>query len=176
MRISLSIIVLAALIIATVIRNEVWRDDGSMWADAIKKTPKKARGYNELGIHLAAAGNHAEALRVLNLSLALDPYQPPVYVNIGAALEKLNRPEEAVKAYRLAIQYDPRDPTAYYNLGSLLYSVYLDRDQALNNFIIARDLNPREPDVHQYLGMIYRDKGDIARAEEEFALYRYLKH
>ena len=175
MRISLLIIVLAALMVTTVVRNEVWRDDGSIWSDTIEKTPKNARAYNELGIHLSAAGKFADALRVLNLSLALDPYQPQVYVNIGTTLEKLNRPEEAVKAYRLAIQYDPRYPTAYYNLGALFYTLYHDREQALHNFLIARDLNPREPDVHQYLGMIYRDRGDIARAEEEFALFRYLK-
>lgn len=176
MRTVVLLFLLAALTTASFFRNAVWRDDQTLWSDTIDKTPRNARAYNELGLHLGAAGNYREALRILNLSLGLDPYQPGIYANIGIMLEKLNRPDEAAEIYRRAIQYEPRDPTAYYNIGVLLYTVYQDRARALHYLRIAGEIDPMEPDVHHYLGMIYRDNGDIARAEEELARYRYFKH
>lgn len=61
--------------------NEIWRDEGSTWEDIIQKSPRKARAYNELGLHLLEIGDHAGALSVLGRSLALNPYQPQVYIN-----------------------------------------------------------------------------------------------
>lgn len=167
---------LAALVAVAFARNEVWRDEGRTWEDIIKKSPRKARAYNELGLHLLAIGDHAGALRTLGRSLELNPYQPQVYVNLGLAFEKTNQVERAVKTYEQAISYQPDDPTAYYNLGVLNYTTLKDRDKALGFFLRARDLNPLEPDIHQYLGLIYAERGNTALYREEMALYDRLRH
>jgi tetratricopeptide (TPR) repeat protein len=167
---------LAVLVAVTLARNEVWVDEGKTWEDIIQKSPRKARAYNELGLHLLDIGDHAGALRVLGRSMALNPYQPQVYINLGLAFEKTNQVEQAINAYERAMSYQPDDPTAYYNLGVLTYNTLKDRNKALGYFLQARDLNPLEPDVHQFLGQIYAERGNTALSREEMALYDRLKH
>lgn len=167
---------LAVLVAVSFARNEVWRDEGRTWEDIIQKSPRKARAYNELGLHLLDGGDHAGALRVLGRSLELNPYQPQVYINLGIAFERTNQVEKAIKAYELALSYQPNDPTAYYNLGVLNYTTLKDRNKALGYLIRARDLNPLEPDVHQYLGSIYAEQGNIDLYRQEMALFERLRH
>ncbi len=167
---------LAALVAVTFTRNEVWHDDGRTWEDIIKKSPRKARAYNERGLHLLENGDPVGALMVLGRSLELNPYQPQIYINLGLAFEKTNQVEKAIDAYERAVSYQPDDPTAYYNLGVLNYTTLKDRNKALAYFLRARDLNPLEPDVHQYLGLIYAERGNIDLYRQEMALYDRLRH
>ena len=167
---------LAALVAVTFARNEVWRNEGRTWEDIIQKSPRKARAYNELGLHLLDIGDHAGALRVLGRSLELNPYQPQIYINLGLAFEKTTQVDKAINSYERAISYQPDDPTAYYNLGVLTYTTLKDRNKALGYFLRARDLNPLEPDVHQYLGQIYAETGNAALYRKEMALYDRLRH
>ena len=167
---------LASLVAVSFSRNEIWHDEGRTWEDIIEKSPRKARAYNELGLHLLDSGDPAGALKVLSRSLELNPYQPQVYINLGLAFEKTNQIERAINTYKRAISYQPDDPTAYYNLGVLNYTTLKDRNNALGYLLRARDLNPLEPDVHQYLGFIYADQGNIELYRQEMALYERLKH
>jgi len=167
---------LAALVAVTFERNEIWHDEGRIWEDIIQKSPRNARAYNELGLHLLDNGDHAGALRVLGRSLELNPYQPQIYINLGLAFEKTNQVEKAINAYERAMSYQPDDPTAYYNLGVLTYTTLKDRNKALGYLLRARDLNPLEPDVHQYLGLIYAEQGNAALYRQEMELYGRLRH
>jgi len=74
------------------------------------------------------------------------------------------------------MSYQPDDPTAYYNLGVLTYTTLKDRNKALGYFLRARDLGPLEPDVHQYLGLIYAERGNFDLSRNEMALYDRLRH
>lgn len=46
---SLLTIAVVVLSIATYQRNTVWHDEITLWEDVVKKSPNKARGYNNLG-------------------------------------------------------------------------------------------------------------------------------
>jgi tetratricopeptide (TPR) repeat protein len=176
MRELLALAVLLPLFAAAIARNELWRDDGAIWGDSIAKSPRKARGYNEIGLHLLDRGRYLEAYQVLSRSIEIDPYQPVIYVNLGLALERLGRYEQARATYERAVSYNPFDPSAFYNLGVLHYTVFKNPEKAFGYFLQARDLNPFEPDVHQFLGQIYAERGELERSEEEWRLYRHLKH
>jgi tetratricopeptide (TPR) repeat protein len=176
MKESTSWALIAILLAVTIARNAVWADDGRLWNDIIEKAPRKARAYNEYGLHVLDAGDHIKAIRLLGRSLELNRYQPQVYVNIGLAYEKLNLIDKAIATYEMAIFIEPTDPTPYYNLGGVYYNRLKDRERALGYFLKARDLNPSEPDVHQFLGAIYREKGDLSRSAEEMALYEKFRH
>jgi len=169
------VFLLAFLLATSIVRNTLWQNDGDLWEDIILKSPRKARAYNEYGLHVMTAGDPGKALALFKRSIEIDQYQPVIYVNIGLAFEKVNQIDNAITAYRQAISNQPDDPTAYYNLGVLYFSRFQDRRTALSYFIKARDLNPQEPDVHEYLGRIYADMGDLVRSREELALNQYLK-
>lgn len=173
---ALSLGLVALLVVISFSRNALWSDEGLLWSDTIGKSPRKSRAFNELGLHLLATGEHQTAYRLLVRSLELNPYQAEVVINLGLALERLGKVPDAIKAYERATWLTPSEPTAFYNLGVIHYNVLKDRDKALGYFLRARDLDPREPDVHAFLSRIYAEKGDHAQAREELSLYQRLKH
>ena len=175
MKKAMRISVLILLTVLSLLRNAAWKDDGTLWNDATSKGPGKARGYNEVGLHAIETGNYAEALYAFTKTIQKNPYQQEAYINIGLAYEGLKKTDLAVQAYEKAIALAPSDPVAYYNLGILFYNTGKDRDTAFGLLLKARDLNPQEPDVHEYLGFIYRERGDHPAAQKEFSLYQSLK-
>ena len=175
MKVFVSCALIALLLAVTHVRNAIWADDGLLWNDIIEKAPRKARAYNEYGLHVLDAGQYDLALRLLGKSLELNRYQPQVYVNVGLAYERKQEIEKAIAAYERAIFVQPDDPVAFYNLGGVYYRLG-QREKALSYFLKARDLDPKEPDVHQFLGFIYREAGDLPRAAQELTLYEQLRH
>ncbi len=169
------IILVIALAAWSFTRNDVWQDDGTLWIDTAIKSPAKARGYNEIGLYSIGKQRYNEAIAAFMNSLELDLYQPVVYVNLGIAYEGLKEWNKAKDMYERAITLNADDPTPYYNLGGLFYNVFKERGKALSLFLRARDLNPLEPDVHNYLGFIYRDMEMHEMSEQEFRLFRELK-
>ncbi len=165
------------LILATVcfLRNGVWENDATLWMNTATKSPPKTRGNNEVGIYYLSKHNYERALATFITLIRTNPYEPNAYVNLGLAYEGLGMTDMAAQAYNRAITIKPDDPTAYYNLGCLYYNTRKDHRKALELFLKARDLNPLEPDVHQYLGDIYREAGRPDLAQEEYRLNARLK-
>jgi len=166
---------LIVLLIISFERNSLWMNDGTIWSDAIGKSPMKSRGYNELGLHAIQVHDYSLAINAFTKTLQLNPYLSQPYINIGLAYEALHQTDMAILAYQKAISISPEDPTAYYNSGLLYYNLKNGHGKALELFLKARDLNPREPDVHQYLGLLYREMGKEKQALEEFRKYHLLK-
>ncbi len=86
----------AALGIATALRNRVYADPVAFWEDVVAKSPGNARAHNNLGYSLAGACRIPEAEAALSRALELDPELVRAGVNLrllreGAAL----RPGEA---------------------------------------------------------------------------------
>ena len=54
-RFELIFIILVVLLysLAAFTRNLVWEDDLTLWSDVIRKSPGKARGYNNIGVFYA---------------------------------------------------------------------------------------------------------------------------
>ena len=60
-------------------RNTVYNDRITFWQDCVKKSPRKARPHNNLGVALADQGYHDEAIEKYLKALEIDPlYQEPV--------------------------------------------------------------------------------------------------
>jgi tetratricopeptide (TPR) repeat protein len=110
------------LVFATRARNEVWKDEISVWTDAAEKSPGKARPHLNLGTALAEAGRHREAVAPLRRAAELDPGLAPARAQLGAALAALGRTVEAEPELRGALRLRPDDPEALFNLATLLWS------------------------------------------------------
>ena len=65
-----SLLVLASL---TVLRNQVYADEISLWQDTVTKSPDKARVHNNLGHAYLLAQRREEARREFSIALQLDP-------------------------------------------------------------------------------------------------------
>ncbi|MEI7842553.1 MAG: tetratricopeptide repeat protein [Gallionellaceae bacterium] len=67
------ITLLLILISLTVLRNQTYRTEVSLWEDTIKMSPHKARVHNNLGYAYMLAERPAEARREFEISLELEP-------------------------------------------------------------------------------------------------------
>jgi tetratricopeptide (TPR) repeat protein len=174
MRFMFSMVILLALTAASSARNALWQSDATIWGPTLETFPRKARGYNEVGLYLLEQGKYDDAYLFLRRSLELDPYQP-IWNNLGQAYEGLGQIDQAIKTFERAIWSTPNDATAYYNLGKLYLNRLRDRDKAMGYLLKARDLNPLEPDIHYQLSLAYSEIGDLGKAREELERYDYLK-
>ncbi len=73
--------VLALLVVGTLERNRVWDSPRSLWTDVVMKSPGNGRAHMNLGLALAAEGDHEGAARQFDAAVATAPGYALAYVN-----------------------------------------------------------------------------------------------
>ncbi len=63
-------------------RNETYRSEVAFWEDAARKSPHKARVFNNLGYAYQQTGRLDEAEQAYLRALELDPKHPRAYWNL----------------------------------------------------------------------------------------------
>lgn len=64
---------LLILVCLTIVRNQAYQTEISLWEDTARKSPDKARVHNNLGYAYLLAQRHSEARREFLITLQLDP-------------------------------------------------------------------------------------------------------
>lgn len=70
---SMASVLVVGLCLMTVQRNTLYRDQLSLWSDAVSKSPKKARPHNNLGHAYAVHGDWDRAIEEFRTAAQLDP-------------------------------------------------------------------------------------------------------
>ena len=168
------IIVLPALIILiivfsflTVQRNIVWRNDLSLWNDAVAKSPLSARAHDNLGLAYMGIKKYDLALEEFNKTLAINPQYYLAYYNAGVIYQLQGDLERARWAYEESLKISPGYFRSYYNAG-IVYKKIGALDKAIASYEKAIALDPRHPFVYNNLGVVLIDKGELKKAEAVF--------
>jgi tetratricopeptide (TPR) repeat protein len=99
--ISSSSAVVAVLLISTILRNEVWRDEVRLWSDVLAKSPHKLRPYNQLIYAHMKRGQDEQAITIAKLGSENVPAARVSFSDtIGNLYLRLGRPQEAVTHYK----------------------------------------------------------------------------
>ena len=111
-----------ALMLGTILRNQVWRDEMRLWADVIQKSPRIARGYVGLAGAYYKRGDYEKAIEISKqgLSSAKDSALT-FYGNIGQFYLEHGRYDEAIEALSKALEKTntPAEKAgAYYNIAA----------------------------------------------------------
>src|SRR5207247_7312324 len=111
-----------ALMLGTILRNEVWRDEMRVWSDVIEKSPRIARGYVGLAGAYYKRGDYEKAIEISKqgLSSAKDNALT-FYGNIGQFYLEHGRYDEAIEALSNALEKTntPAEKAgAYYNIAA----------------------------------------------------------
>jgi hypothetical protein len=101
-----SVLVLSGVAYA---RNTVWQSEVTLWQDVTKKSPVKARGYKNLGMHYAFRGEIENAIREYETALKLDPLCVDTHFNLAQQYALAGRLPEAAREYRIALRMNPED-------------------------------------------------------------------
>lgn len=70
---SMACVLVVGLCLMTVQRNTLYRDQLSLWSDAVRKSPNKARPHNNLGHAYALHGEWDRAIDEFRIAAQLDP-------------------------------------------------------------------------------------------------------
>lgn len=171
-----ALLVPAVLAILTYNRNKVWADDLTLWLDVTAKSPNKTRPWNNLAVAYLKLGEPKKAIPALVRSIAISPFHPDAYNNIGKALGQLRTYDG-----RFSPTYEMFDMTsginsiyqaewfalAYNNLG-LAYDSMGNTTQAIEYFRKSIDMNPRLAESHFNLALSCAATGDQAGLKEQF--------
>lgn len=151
---------LGVMAIAVFLRNPVWRDDVSLWRDALDKAPGNQAAYVNLGAAYQARGEFPSAAQVYQRALDRFPNNGMLYNNLGAIYLTSGDRDRAAQAFRGAIRVTPDLATPYFNLG-LIFQESGDRDQAAAAFRRFLELAPQQPGTMNNVQQARRRLADL---------------
>ena len=149
-------------------RNNVWKDEFTLWSDAILNSPHKARPYINRGYAYGNKQQWDNAILDFTKANEINPkYHAAAYYNLGIAYWAIGQKQKSMENYSLAIEVDSKYADAYYGRGVCYY--YLnDYDNALADYSKAISLLPR-PELYYNRGMLYANKKMYTEAISDYS-------
>jgi tetratricopeptide (TPR) repeat protein len=148
-------------------RNDVWRSPLLIWMDTIKKSPGKARPYNNLGVALADQGRYREAADQYRRALKIDPRYEHAYTNLGRSMASLGNMDAAMDNFKTALEINPHNYIAHNNLGIVL-ALQGKHAEAVEHFSRALAIQPDYVNAHNNLGASLKHQGLLSEAIKQF--------
>jgi tetratricopeptide (TPR) repeat protein len=162
--VALATLVLAACAWGTHQRNEVWRDEETLWRDVTIKSPQNGRGLMNYGLTLMSKGQTAEALNYFERAMQYTPNYFILEINLGIACGELHRDAEAEAHFFRAMKLAPGDAQPNFYYGRWLASKGRVRE-AVGQFQTAMVRNRDYLDPRYALMQAYWDAGMLPAAK-----------
>jgi tetratricopeptide (TPR) repeat protein len=167
----------------TLLRNQLYGNEATIWKDATNHQPRNARAFINLGCALINQGRCEEALGYLLHALEIKQGYPPTrnnrgltlteagraaaHNNLGIALSELGRYDEAMRQFDEGLALKPDDPSAQYHCANTL--VALGRaPEAIAHYREAIRLRPEFSDAHYNLAAALAELGRTEEAISEY--------
>ena len=137
----------------TIDRSKVWRDDFTLWSDAVKKAPGDYFARGSLALALHNMGRLDEAIEGYKEALRLNPAAHLVRNNLGKAYGEKGLYENAIDEFERAIGFNPDFTDAHYNLGFTFYKTGA-YDKAFEEFTAVLRLDPTDKSAAEFAALI----------------------
>lgn len=164
------ILILSLYSFASIDRNQVWKNDASLWADTVKKMPSLSRAHFSLGSAYTKTGEFEKAIEQFQIALKLKPDYGDAYLNLGNVYNEKGKYDEALEYYQMALQFSKQELYFIYTGIGVSYLRLGKFDEAIKQFQIAIRMNPRFSIAHYNLGVTYFKKGMNELAKSEFKI------
>jgi len=149
----------------TVVRNQDWRDDLTLWTKTVQTAPQAARARDNLGRAYIRRGLDAQAEPQFEEAVRIKPDEPRFHDNLGLALFRRGKLADAESQLREAIRGNPRLVSAHMNLGLTLLNEGQPHE-AEAEFQEALRIRPTVAMAWDYLGRIRMQAGRLDEAEK----------
>lgn len=175
--------VLVALIltfysIKTISRNFEWDSQWTLFSVDVQRSPNSTHMHYYWGLTIRDKAKEqtdpvaykdlmGKALQEFKTAVAIYPYYPECYEQLGLAYFRLGNNDESLKNYEEAIKLNPDNATSYGNQGI----IYFNRGQyqkALDLYKKAIALDPNYDDAYFNLGSVYGILGQYELAIKNF--------
>ncbi|MBL4654256.1 MAG: tetratricopeptide repeat protein [Bacteroidia bacterium] len=163
--ISIVAIILVFYCFKTVTRNEVWKDNFTLYSADIENTAKSARANLFYGQELLEMGKvesdpgkkkefFDDTKKYISKAGVIDPTYSDVWLNLGIAYVESGDNQTAIQNYQKVITIDPKYDKAYYNMGNAYFNLK-DWNKAEETYRKAFEINPQYVKAYYNLGNVY---------------------
>jgi tetratricopeptide (TPR) repeat protein len=153
---------------ATYMRNFVWKNEKSLWTDAVEKAPDQFRPHQNLGRYYQDHGFRKMAMSEYQKALESQEANRKdenfvTYYNLGKIYSDLKSYENARHFYEKALKMNPLFPPLYNNLAALFDRVG-EFESARECLLKAIRLYPDGIEANCNLGLAYLREGQSEKA------------
>jgi protein O-GlcNAc transferase len=127
----------------------------ALYEQVRKQAPRHFDALHLAGTVAYQQGRHADAIRLLNQAIAVDPKSGPCALRLGLALLAAGRAAEAERALRTSVSRQ-RTPEAFHALG-LALRAQARLPEALEAWTQVVALEPDSAEAHDRLGALVAD-------------------
>lgn len=149
------------------VRNEVWKDDVTLWSDVISKSPMDPRAYHNRGRAYADRDMLNEALNDYSIAISLDPNFGPPHNNRASIYIRQQKLNEAIadcsEALRIGDVMHYQTARIYFNRATA-YLMKNRIDSAFADFNRTIAYDPTHAAAYFNLGILYSLRGDSLKA------------
>jgi protein O-mannosyl-transferase len=157
----LSILVILAFL--TIQRNRVWQSDVTLWQDAVRKSPNKARPHNNLGSAYFNLKQYDQALAEYDKAIQYNPHFKEAYNNRSVIYSRLGKLGWALDDVNAALRLQPNFYKALINRG-VLYGRMQQWDQAIEQYNQALRIHGFSDEAYNNRGNAYAQLHNYAQA------------
>jgi Flp pilus assembly protein TadD len=144
-------------------RVAAYKDELTIWEDAVRYQPNDPLVQVNLGTSLGKAGRTQESKEHFEKALELDPKHSHAHYNLARTLAEEGQYDEAISHYEAAVRTEMGFADAEYNFGLALASVGRT-SEAIEHFQKAIASRPDFAAAHNNLGVTLAGLGRIAEA------------
>jgi len=149
-------------------RNFTWKNEKSLWIDAVEKSPDLLRPHHNLGRYYHDNGFKKEAILEYESALEKLAYNRKnevsgTYYNLGRIYAEFKDYDKALQFYNKSIALDPCFSPAYNNIAAIM-NQQGNNELAFTYLIKAVRLDPEIPQTNYNLGLHYLGAGQPDKA------------
>ncbi len=161
--------IIFVLALLTILRNQDYRSELSIWSDTAAKRPENPRAHYNLGNALAEQGLFKEATTSYTEAIRLKHNYAEAHSNWGFALARQGQWQGALTHYREAIRLKPQLAEVHNNLGLALTHLG-KREEAIDQFNETLRLDPRFSEARNNWGNVLAQQGRFQEAIRQYEL------
>jgi len=125
----------------SIIRNQDWQNQDTLWISAGKTSPNSPQNNNNLGDYYGRYGNMEMAIYHFKRAIELNPQYADAHHNLGNAYAILGEFDLALENYQQAAKFNPTLWQSYQQMSAVYYHLG-NQEKALENINQALTIFP----------------------------------
>ena len=155
-------------------RTQVWKNTETLFSDVIRKYPRVAFAYNNLGFYYRDQNQTEKAIEAYGKAIEIKPEGYVSYSNRGEAWFGLGETDKALADMNMAIQLKPDYSKALSNRGAV-WGSKKEFTLALADLDKAISLDSKNLQAYINRSLVYYAQGNFEQAIQDISSYVLIK-